>query len=253
MPRLESEVSRSVRAICEHADTLSKKREYDFAISKYFEALGLIPDPKKDYVEATFIYTSIGETYWKLRDYHNAGAQFLKALRSVGGDRSARINLRLGQCLYECGEIERSAAYMCQAYMIDGEDAFDGEDPKYFESIRYEVEGAPDDDFLDSIDDLNDVTNDLYLVDTVLGDGPAPPEYEDGVPEDDIVDGVYDGGYDETEEILSGRESEYGADIENGRYFGEDEEEDDYDGEDTDYYEEPLFRRILNWFLDLFK
>ena len=73
MPKLESEVVRSIRALCEHGDTLVKMKEYSFAISKYYEALSLIPDPKEDYKPSAWIYTSMGETYWKMKDYNNAG------------------------------------------------------------------------------------------------------------------------------------------------------------------------------------
>ena len=265
MPKLDPEVTRSIRAICEHADMLVKMKEYSFAISKYFEALSLIPDPKREYKAATWIYTSIGETYWKLRDYHNAGAQFFNALTSVGGDQSARLNLRVGECLYECGDDTHYPEYLCKAYMLDGEHAFEEEDPKYFEAIRYEVEGAPDDDVFGSEYPMDDI----YLVDSVLGDGPVPTEYlENGEPIDEDPYERYDRenyGEDEDDPIVS-RDQEYGDDIIDSReqeYGGEEVDPGQYfDGEDLGYdegmygdddYDESPVKRFIRWFVDLFK
>ncbi len=256
MPKLDSEVKRSIRAICEHADMLVKMKEYSFAISKYFEALSIIPDPKREYPEATWIYTSIGETYWKLRKYHDAGASFLNALTSVGGDQSTRLTLRVGECLLECGDTKHFSEYLCKAYMLEGEKAFAGEDPKYFEAIRYEVEGAPDDDEFG--DDYP--MDDIYLVDSVLGDSSMPAEYLEG---DDPVDperyentdsDPYD---DETAEIIDSREQQYNTDVETGRYF-DDDDVDVYadDGYGEEYYDDDdnsPFKRFFEWFVSLFK
>lgn len=268
MPNLESEVMRSVRALCEHGDTLVSMKEYSFAISKYYEALSLIPDPKKEYKAATWIYTSIGETYWKQRDFNNAGMAFLKAVKSVGGKQIARVNLRLGECLYECGDSVHSTEYLCQAYMLEGENAFRYEDPKYFAAIKPEVIGAPDDDDYD--DDFG--KDDYYLVDTlgddILPDPGVDPAAYDSAPaagepeepdENDIFES-YDRSYyaDDTDGGAAGDEEQY----EDGQYGYADEEardyfdggeEEEYDYDDEEDYEESPIKRAIDWFIGLFK
>lgn len=269
MPKLESEVVRSIRALCEHGDTLVKMKEYSFAISKYYEALSLIPDPKEEYKPSAWIYTSMGETYWKMKDYHNAGMAYTKARRCEGAAQNAIVNLRMGECLYECGYKTHATEFLCQAYMIDGTAVFEHEDPKYFDLIRTEVEGAPD-EVEDDIED-NIGNDDYYIVDNMLGCAPRPAEYDlpddseylDGATEEPVYEDEdpyeeYDRltyGDDNTDDDgYSGRPAreEYDGDYEDetdGYFDGDDYEYDDEDDEDR---ESPV-KRFTAWFLDLFR
>ena len=270
MPKLESEVVRSIRALCEHGDTLVKMKEYSFAISKYYEALSLIPDPKEEYKPAAWIYTSMGETYWKLKDYNNAGMAYTKARRCEGASQNAIVNLRMGECLYECGYKNHAAEFLCQAYMIDGTSVFEGEDPKYFELIRCEVEGAPDDMEDEEIED-GIGNDDYYLVDNMLGCAPRPAEYDepdDGYIDDENVEMSYDDedpyeeydrrtyGDDDGDDGYSGRPKNPAYDMDDsydddtdGYFDGGDY---DYDDDDDEDQESPV-KRFTSWFLDLFR
>jgi len=155
--RMDPELQKQIIALCQHAAQLAEMREYAFALSKYYDALAMVPDPKQEYKAATWIYSSIGQVQWKKRDYNEAGRAFLQAYRCVGGEQSADINYRLGQCLVECGAPDIASQYLCQAYMLDGESIFADDDPKYFEVIKHEVEGPevteqPEEDPEDMLD-----------------------------------------------------------------------------------------------------
>lgn len=143
MAALDGALLTKIKSLCDHGDKLAAIREYSFAVSKYYEALGLIPDPKRNYKAATWVYSALGETYWKQHDYNNAGMAFLNAYRSAGGSDSGIINLRLGACLSECGENTLAHEYLCQAYMLGGEQIFADGCEKYYEIIRADVENTP--------------------------------------------------------------------------------------------------------------
>lgn len=147
--KLDTELQKQIIALCQHGAKLADMREFDFALSKYYEALTLVPDPKSDYKATTWIYSSIGEVHWKKRNYNEAGRAFLQAYRSAGGEQSADVNFRLGQCLVECGAADMAHTYLLQAYMLDGDALFAGENEKYFDVIRDEVEGPAEQETVD--------------------------------------------------------------------------------------------------------
>ena len=53
--KLDPELFQQIRSICEHAGSLVQMGEDEFAISKYYEALALVPDPKSDHSISTFM------------------------------------------------------------------------------------------------------------------------------------------------------------------------------------------------------
>jgi hypothetical protein len=53
------------------------------------------------------------------------------------------LHLRLGQCRFELGDLDRAADELARAYMADGEDVFDGEDPKYLAFLKTRLQPPP--------------------------------------------------------------------------------------------------------------
>lgn len=157
MSKIDPELFNQIRSLCEHAGKLSQMGETDFALSKYYEALILVPDPKSDHSISTFIYTAMGEQYFANKDYAEAGKCFLKAYKCPGGENIGQINFRIGQCLEECGERKKAQDFLCQAYLLGCDDMFSRANPKYYRIIRSEVEGIPaEDDELEMIRESDD-------------------------------------------------------------------------------------------------
>jgi hypothetical protein len=46
------------------------------------------------------------------------------------------LHLRLGQCRFELGDLDRAADELARAYMGDGEDVFEDEAPKYLAFLK---------------------------------------------------------------------------------------------------------------------
>jgi len=47
--------------------------------------------------------------------------------------------LRLGESLYELGEVNKSKEYLLRAYILEGYSIFYSEDDKYFQVIKDEI------------------------------------------------------------------------------------------------------------------
>ena len=235
MAKMDPAIQKKIIALCEHGAKLAEMKEFAFALSKYYDALALVPDPKKDYKATTWIYSSMGELHWKKRDYNEAGRAFLQAYRSVGGEQSADVNFRLGQCLVECGEPSLAHQYLCQAYMLDGESLFATEDPKYFEVIRSEIYG-PEPTAAD--DDGDEDECDYDVLSQLVRDSDSEPIVVDEGPD----------SYNEDVYAVRSR----------GRRFVPLEQPDDIDEDfdDLDDYEQPeriSFWGVIKSFLDKFR
>lgn len=108
----------------------------DDGITKYNEALDLVPSPKEDWEASTWTYTALGDAYFLKSHFKEASNFFYDALNCPGGIENPFINLRLGQSLFELNQLDKSKEFLLRAYMLEGTEIFDDEDPKYFEIIR---------------------------------------------------------------------------------------------------------------------
>ncbi len=228
MAKLDPEVFRQIRSICEHAGNLVQMGEEDFALSKYYEALTLVPDPKSDHSISTFIYTAMGEQYFKMKDYAEAGMCFIKAHKCPGGNEIAQISFRVGQCLEECGERKKAQDYLCQAYLLGGEGLFAAANPKYYKIIRSEVEGTlPEDDELDLLREADEYD----IIDDILRSGSSGNRNSD-----------YSGysGQEADREVGLYSRSANKADVSQQRTSVEPDEDDydDWDDDDDNDYDE---------------
>jgi tetratricopeptide (TPR) repeat protein len=136
---LESKVYDKIQELCSCGDNLVTEALYDEAILKYQEALSFVPDNKNEWEASTWIYAALGDTCFLKRDFDKAKNYMYDALNCPGGVGNPFISLRLGECLAELGETDKSKSYLLRAYMLEGDAIFQGEDEKYFEMIKAEM------------------------------------------------------------------------------------------------------------------
>ncbi|MGG4552088.1 tetratricopeptide repeat protein [Paenibacillus humicus] len=133
---LDDKVYSQIVQMCEKGDNLVEEGELHKAIDLYTKALDLIPSPKNHWEASTWIYTAIGDAYYIYDEFEMAKSNFYNALNCPEGTTNPLILLRLGESLFECGELERAKEYLLKAYILDGEKLFVEEDDKYFELIK---------------------------------------------------------------------------------------------------------------------
>lgn len=133
---LDSKLYDDIVRLCEEGDDLSEEDKYVEAIEKYHSALDLVPSPKNDWEASTWIYTALGDAYLDIEDYKNAKDCFYNAMNCPDGITNPLILLRVGESLFECGEIDKAKEYLLKAYMSEGYKIFYEEDDKYFELIK---------------------------------------------------------------------------------------------------------------------
>lgn len=258
MRKLEQGVSERINAICEHARRLVDGGDIKFAVTKYIEALNLIPNPKMDYKAATYIYTNVGEVYWRAKDYKNSGTAFSQASICPGGADNPVIVMRIGQCLLECGDKARAEEYLLKAYLLGDEEIFAQEDEKYIQIVRRRLsEEEP------SHEDYSSDFADDFIIEPSQPEPEFVPEsaetfdYDQPEPEPDEPDEEAPRSKRFTsrrkDKWDSDWEDEYEDEVEDDRIQASYADDFDDEDEDDDEYDEGLFTPIVNAFKSWFK
>ncbi|MBC9932917.1 tetratricopeptide repeat protein [Chitinophaga qingshengii] len=106
---------------------------YEKAVVAWTRALKKIPSPKSGFGQSLALNASIGDAYFKLRDYRQARVylEAAKANTAENGNTNAFVLMRLGEVMLELDERPAAREYMIQAYSIGGEQLFEAEETEY--------------------------------------------------------------------------------------------------------------------------
>jgi len=136
MTELPDEIYEGVKRLCATGDDTAKKGKYRDAVAWYRRALDLLPSPVTKWDAATWIYAAIGDAYFLAGDAPAALEAFDRAMESPNSYGNPFLHLRRGQSLFDLGRKEEAANELTRAYMIEDEDIFDDEDPKYLKFLK---------------------------------------------------------------------------------------------------------------------
>jgi len=136
MKELDDKIYAKIKEYCKSGDQLAEGQNYRSAIADYNKAWKLVPEPKNEWNASTWILAAIGDSSFLGGFYSSAKSALEYALTCPDGLGNAFIHLRLGQVLFELNELDKSAEELIRAYMGDGAEIFQSEDPKYFDFLR---------------------------------------------------------------------------------------------------------------------
>lgn len=137
---LDDEIFEKIQHLADEGNDLMDEEDYDSAVNKFNEALNLLPEPRGDWEASTWLYASVGDAHFFKTDYAAAAEAFYQAFQSPNGMINPFVLLRLGQSLLETGDEPNATEYLLRAYMVEGRDIFDEENPKYFQFLESKVE-----------------------------------------------------------------------------------------------------------------
>lgn len=120
---------------CKFADGFCDKGKFKKAIKLYKKAWDLLPEPKEKWEAAVWIYSSVGDAYFFMKDYHSA-LYFFKQLYDFFEVVNEFVLIRYGECLWELGLKDESKKYIFEAYMLGGRELFIYENSKYLSCIK---------------------------------------------------------------------------------------------------------------------
>ena len=118
----------------------AKRGNYPQALDLYWKAFDLIPEPKTNWEATTLVLTAIGDANFHTHDF-KAGMDNLKnALHCPNAVGNPLFHLRLGQCQFELGNLDRATDELTRAYSLRGEKIFQSDDPKYLNFILKKIQ-----------------------------------------------------------------------------------------------------------------
>lgn len=131
MSKLPSDLRQMIDNLCQKGDQFAQIDQLDDALEQYEAAWDLLPNPKDQWPAATWILMAVGDVYFEKRDYIAACETLQESLKLPEGESHPFILLRLGQSLFEMGNLDAAAEAFEAAYRQQGLELFVDEDPKY--------------------------------------------------------------------------------------------------------------------------
>jgi tetratricopeptide (TPR) repeat protein len=129
--KLDDKIYQAVEQLCAEGDRLTEADECDLALAEYQQAWSLLPEPVRSWEVATWIQIAIADACFFAERYAQAKQALSFALTCPGGPGNPYIDLRMGQVLFELGEMQLAHEYLRRAYQSGGAELFEGEDDKY--------------------------------------------------------------------------------------------------------------------------
>lgn len=138
---IEETIYANITKLSKEGDALAERKQFAEALKKYNEALELVPVPKTDWEAATWLYAAIGDSYFFAKQFVNALNAFREAYKCPDGISNPFINLRIGECYFEMGDLENAEEYLLRAYMWEGAEIFKNENKRYIEFMarKYDI------------------------------------------------------------------------------------------------------------------
>lgn len=140
---LSDEVYSKIAELSEKGDNYAEKEQFTSALKQYQEALAMLPEPKTDWEAATWLYVAIGDAWFNKQNLDDAMDAYQKALMSPDGTGNAYIWFCIGQVYFEQDNIPKAKLHFMSAYMLDGNEIFEEENPEYFALIKAEADKSP--------------------------------------------------------------------------------------------------------------
>ena len=137
---LERDLEARIKEICDEGDVLIEMGELTQAFQNFSEALTLVPEPRQAYAATAGILAGLGDAYFHARNFAQCQQVLSDAMHGAGAIGSPFLHLRLGQCQFELGNLDRAADELARAYMGAGSDIFSQDDPRYFDFLKSRLE-----------------------------------------------------------------------------------------------------------------
>jgi len=135
MKTLQDDLYDAIVLDLDMGDKAMEEESYDSAFDFYQRALEKVPDPKHDWEISLHVYTALGDVCLTLQEFESAIYYYNQALQCPEGTENGYVWLGLGQSYYEIDETDKAKDALLSAYMLEGEEIFEGDNQAYFQII----------------------------------------------------------------------------------------------------------------------
>jgi len=143
MRKLPKRISTKVLRLFNEGEAFADEAQDKEALDRFQAAWDLLPEPKGEWEYALAILSAIADSHFHLGDYQECYRGMQQTLRCGGDVDNPFIQLRLGQCLFELGDLGESRNWMVPVYLMEGNEIFESEDPKYLAFVKERLSPPP--------------------------------------------------------------------------------------------------------------
>lgn len=133
---LANDIYHKVIALSIQGDQLAAEGFFAAAVTRYEQALGLLPEPISRWEAAAWLYVAIGDAYYWNGQYDMGLHAFFTAQKDSDDPWNPFLCARIGECFYERKQFQKAQEYLLRAYLLDGTDVFSDVDAKYLHLIE---------------------------------------------------------------------------------------------------------------------
>jgi tetratricopeptide (TPR) repeat protein len=143
MAELDDRTHAEIQELSARGDELAEQGDYAHALRIYWKAWDLLPEPRTEWEAATWLLAAIGDANFLGGDFAAGRDNLSNAMHCPNAIGNPFLHLRLGQCQFELGDLDRAADELTRAMMGGGEEIFRDEDPRYAEFLKTRIEPPP--------------------------------------------------------------------------------------------------------------
>jgi hypothetical protein len=144
MGELPDAVSAEVERLFAEGESFADEQQDEQALARFQASWDLLPEPKTDWEPALRILVAIADSYFYLGHWQGCFKTLQRAVKGCGGAlENPFVRLRMGQSLFELGDLREAANWMVFAYLLEGTQLFEDQDPKYLAFLKGQLEPPP--------------------------------------------------------------------------------------------------------------
>ena len=140
MDTLPDKTHNKIEKLCAKGDKLAERQKFSKALNQYWSAWDLLPDPKTQWEAATWILVAVGDANFLSGDFEAGRDNLYSAMHCPGAIGNPFIHMRLGQCLFGLGDLDKAAEELARAFIPEGIKIFENDDRKYLEFIKAKLD-----------------------------------------------------------------------------------------------------------------
>jgi tetratricopeptide (TPR) repeat protein len=134
--KLSDDIHEKIEQLSASGDELAEEGRYPEALDKYWAAWDLLPEPKTHWDAALWLLVAIGDANFLGGDFEAGRDNLSQAMHCPDALGNPFVHLRLGQCQFELGNLDRAADELMRAYMGGGTGIFEDQDDKYVRFLQ---------------------------------------------------------------------------------------------------------------------
>ncbi|AKM45639.1 hypothetical protein WR30_19305 [Burkholderia contaminans FFH2055] len=141
MAELDNALYERIGALSDAGDALMEDGDYEGALEKFWAGFDLLPEPKTNWEAGTWLMAAIGDANFHQENYAAGRDTLAQSMHFPNAIGNPFLHLRLGQCQFELGNLDRAADELMRAYASGGPELFEDEDGKYLRFLATRADG----------------------------------------------------------------------------------------------------------------